>query len=543
MHDLVFSEVRHAAESDSARPRRRGLAVGLVALLPALAAVWSVPWFVTQDGPAHLYNAHIIERSGDEDSPFRHYYDVRWEPIPNWTGHLAMVGLLRLLPPRAADRAMTSLTLAGFAASIVWLRWRVSGWRGMPTAALLAALLALNVTWLLGFTSFLLGACLVPITLGAWWGGRDRLVPWRIATLSALLTLGYFSHLVSLGVTVLGLGVLALWAPGERRWARAGRTAIAMAPLVPLGFVYLFLSRRGGPMKPRWEHLIPPISFGSWFQQLGWVDPISLASKIVFPFREGAAYGWALLAPVLWLAIALVLGGIATLRKGRPEGRRAWGILAALLLVGGLIGPDTLGASHGNYLQQRIVLFGLVALVPFLDLEARGWAGLGCASALALAVAVQSGFVWEYALTSDRTVGEFMAARPEVGEGNRVATLLNQPRGRFRSYPLLHADCLLGIGTGNIIWSNYETRYYYFPVQFKGEVDRPDSATLEWIALNVDPAGAKARLDSWDALLLGHHQDIDRLVVWGDRPEFAEINRFWFEPVSKRKNPQVLRHR
>src|SRR4051794_37532554 len=43
---------------EGVRSRRRGLAAFLLALVPGLAAVWSVPWFVTQDGPAHLYNAH-----------------------------------------------------------------------------------------------------------------------------------------------------------------------------------------------------------------------------------------------------------------------------------------------------------------------------------------------------------------------------------------------------------------------------------------------------------------------------------------------------
>ena len=39
---------------------------------------------------------------------------------------------------------------------------------------LLAALLSANFLWLMGFTSFLLGSCLFPITLGIWWTGRDR---------------------------------------------------------------------------------------------------------------------------------------------------------------------------------------------------------------------------------------------------------------------------------------------------------------------------------------------------------------------------------
>ena len=37
----------------------------LLALSPALAAIWLTPSFMTQDGPAHLYNAQILNASFD----------------------------------------------------------------------------------------------------------------------------------------------------------------------------------------------------------------------------------------------------------------------------------------------------------------------------------------------------------------------------------------------------------------------------------------------------------------------------------------------
>ena len=109
------------------------LAVLVAALTPALAAIWAVPWFVTQDGPAHVYNAEILASSvgsaGDFDrmSPWHNVYKVRWQAIPNWAGSLVLAALVANLPAWLADRIMTSMTLAGFAASILWLRWRVAG--------------------------------------------------------------------------------------------------------------------------------------------------------------------------------------------------------------------------------------------------------------------------------------------------------------------------------------------------------------------------------------------------------------------------------
>jgi len=534
------------------RARRAGLAALTLAILPALAAVWSVPWFVTQDGPAHLYNARILADAlgPGESSPLGAFYRIRWEPLPNWAGHLTLLGLVKTLPPAQANRVATSATLVGLAAAVAWLRWRVRGWRGMAMAGPLAALLAMNVAWLLGFTSFLLGACLFPITLGVWWSGRGGFGPRRAAALGGLMVAGYACHPVSLGLTVVGLLVLAAATPAPpggaaRRW---GWTLAGLAPLGLLGLIYRgLMSRGGGGFEPTWGHLADPRSFASWVRQAGWADPVSLASKLLVPFVEGPGLAHALLAPALWLAAALATWiGAALLPGGGPPGageRRGWWLLAALLVAGGLACPDTLGPSHGNYLPQRVVLLGLVALVPALDVDGSRRSGRIGGAALAVALAVQSAFVWEYARTADRVAGVFERAGPHVGAGRRVATLLIGVRGRFRANPLLHADNLLGVEGRNVLWSNYETRHYYFPVQFRPGLCRPDAGELEAIALMDDPRDAPRRADRWRRLVAAYADAIDVLVVWGSDPGLDAIDAGRFEAVHRDGPLRVLRRR
>jgi hypothetical protein len=535
----------------------------LAALAAPLAALASVPWFVTQDGPAHLYNAEILARSFDPGSPFRAYYRVCWEPLPNWAGHLTLAALRTVAPPRLANLAINALTLVGFAASVLWLRWTVAGARGLGVAALWAALLGLNIAWLFGFTSFMLGACLFAVTLGVWWSGRERLGGARLAALAVLFVLGYFAHLVSLVVTVAGVAMLALLTPcrdrggaiDRRAWAvRLVRTAAAGLPLAPLGLLYLNLTRRGGPMQPAWGHLADPLTPRSWGVQLGWADPISIASKNRLPFAAEPTRAAGLLAPAFWLLAALAVALIATLRGPSRRGgppvhaapwRRGWAVLAALVIAGGLAAPDTLGPQHGHYLPQRIVLLGLAVLLPVfeLDVVGRRRAVRGCAAALVVALAVQTAWVWDYALQSQQTAGVFWRARARVGRGQRVATLLAQVQGRSRANPLLHADNLLGLETGNVVWSNYETRYYYFPVQFRAGLDRPDSIELETIAIEDDPRDAVDRARRWEELLLRHHAAIDVLAVWGNDPRLDAISARWFVPAAAEGPLRILRHR
>src|SRR5262249_33077489 len=192
-------------------PRAAGAPVLLLGLglLPALLAMAALPGFITSDGPAHLYNAQIISDLWQGGREYGDVYEVRWAPLPHWGQYLLLLGLMQLVPPRAADRLAMVVTLVGFGASVLWLRWKVAGRPGLGVAALLSALLALNVPWLFGFTGFLLGACLFPLALGLWWGGRERFGPGRALAVGSLLVLQYFCHPVSLGLTGLGLLVLA----------------------------------------------------------------------------------------------------------------------------------------------------------------------------------------------------------------------------------------------------------------------------------------------------------------------------------------------
>jgi len=528
------------------------LAIFCASLAPAVAAIWTVGWFVPQDAPAHVYNAQILAWSFDPASPFRDVYTVRWQPIPNWAGPLSLAGLVAIFPAWVADRIMTSLTLAAFAGAVFWLRWQLAGGRGLHAAALLSSLLAMNMAWLFGFASFMLGACLFPITLGIWWTARDHLSRARLVVLAALLTLGYFCHLVSLGLTVLGLIVLAVAGPvrdGEQsRWrarlARLVRTSNAFIPVAVLGVYYLSMAQQRGKMAPEWRDMSNPWSPRAWVARLEWADPLSLAIRDGVPWTDRYGPEYVVFAPVVWLCLAIILWWYGKISAGSSvqncNDRMAWFPLAALLLIGGVAGPDSLGAAHGEFLPQRVVLLGLVALVPIFDVELSRWSGRGATAALAAAVILQSAIVWDYAFYSDRSAGQIIRAREAVGRHQRIATLLVATRSRFRPNPLLHAEDWLGVDTGNVVWNNYETLHYYFPVHFRAGIDRPHPGDLEWVSLHDDPGEAGKRRNAWEQILSQHADSIDVVVVWKSDPALDEITGRWFDRVLRRGDIQIF---
>jgi hypothetical protein len=540
-------------------------------LTPALLAIWMVPWFVTQDGPAHLYNAQILTDSFDPASPSHKVYKLSWQPIPNWMGHILLAGLMSWLPAWVAERVMMSMTLVGLAAATLWLRWRVSGERGLAATALLSTFLAMNIAWLLGFASFLLGSCLFPTTLGVWWEGRYRLSGARIAVLAALLCLGYFCHLVSLGITVLGLGVLSLAGPvpshNDRTWAfravRLARTSMSFVPVLGLGLFYFQFARQSGPMQPEWENLSNPWLPSAWVERMAWVDPITLAIKNGMPFTGNVSPLFAVFAPVLWLGLSLVLwwyGRIFTESLGHGvdapdhldarkvvamttagDNRKGWLLLASCLIVLGITGPDSFGAAHGEYLPQRVVLLGLIALVPVFDVDQSRRSGQLLVLSLAVAVALQSAIVWDYAFHSSRTAGQIIGAGNVIGRNQRIVTLLVTSRSRFRANPLLHAEDWLGVGSGNVIWNNYEALHYYFPVQFRPEIKHPHAGDLELVSIHDDPKYKASRIRDWEKILIDYRDSIDVVLIWKRDKELEGITKRWFELVERRGNVQVFR--
>lgn len=530
----------------------------LFALLvtPVLAAVWYVPWFVTIDGPAHTYNAYILKELLKPVSHLAQFYGVRSLLLPNVAGHLVLLGLMSIVSAQMADRIMMVLTFVGFASSVIWLRRKVMGDAVIELGIVLGCTLALNWMWLMGFYNFLLGACFFSITLGLWWISREKMKLRHAVLMASLLVVIYLCHPVTLGATLLGLTILVLFTRSGDWYTRALWTSVSFLPLVPLALYYRSWMNSGSTLHVRWMVGVSP-SIREVVRHVIAADPIRLTEPRSLPFAQHTSTWFLLITPVIWIVVGLsvlfVFGVTWSRRQPNTVQLKPWVILALVLLIFGLLGPDDMGEENGTVLRERMLLLTFMTLVPVLKVDLRRAAAKIGIALLVIGEVLQVAAIWDYALTSNRMAQAFVQARPYVGTGRRVKTLLighagdYELGGHFRGLPVNVPD-LLGIETENVVWDNYEAFFYFFPVRYRDADTERDAARLVNMTLLVAPGSitpATETLTEWSRLLDETHERIDILVIWGSDPRLDAIDTKWFDatPLFASANIRVFQHR
>jgi hypothetical protein len=527
-------------------PRGKNLALFAILAAPVFIAIWCVPWFLTHDGPVHLYNAHILSRLAQHDSFFENVYSNRTGLIPYTATYRLLTSLLSVGSPRFADRLMMTLTSLGFAGSIVWLRWNLAGWKSMFIIVPLALILSFSRLWLYGLYGFLLGASLFLIVLGLWWRWRDRMRPSRAIVLAVLVTASYFFHVVGAGAIVVSLVILALATPGPGPRKRVLWTAIALLPGTCLlgRFVLLMKGSTGGA---EWFNLKNVWSVAEWARYIQSADFVSISFKTTwgvlvfptdFPFLRQSESSYAVFSP-FYLAVAGValLVGSAIWRHPNKisfscSAHRGW-ILISLLFVGaGLFGPGSFG--EGGLFRDRILLLGLSVLVPLLRLDVKRTEVRIAAFLVVFALAIQMAFVCDYALISNRIAREFMEAEAHLEQNRRIGLIVADTRTHYLLNPLPNIVDQLGLETNGIVWNNHGPAYYYFPLSFRTEAAKDHWARMDSLARAVMSENAERiaanNPDGWAQTFDPLLTDTDYLIVWGTAPWLDSINSRWFEP-------------
>ncbi len=532
----------------------RLLAFYLALVIFTCLPIWSVEYYLDQDGSPHLYNGFIILELLKENPTFTSIYAFNPIPIPNLTGHWILTFLLVFFSPQTVIKIIVTLTFALFVAAIGWLRWQIAGREGIYTVLLIGIVLAFNWMWFLGFYNFIIGVIGFTFTLGLYWRWREKLNFYRTFVVAILIIFVFLSHLISFAMLVgsilaIGIFVSPIYLKRTLAW-----TFAAFTPVIPLIISYKLAAEAGERASPVWRYLENPLSLSNWILQLQTADPFQLLSRKTLPFLSVNSGGFVLFMPLLWLTVALLCFTFATWFYG---GRRfffsreqlPFVLITLLSILFWVFGPDDFGKSHGSFLRERIVLCGLICFVPLCRSEFSPRLRTLGQLCLVFVVLFQTLALWDYSITADKIGREYLSGRQAIADdGTLGAVILIENGCRFKSNPLTNINVLYGIGKNTRVWDNYEIGYYLFPVVVLNPSERQfvfdfhESSVYDLCDPNDKTDEKIARLD---LLLTSHHQKIQTMLVWrGDRRIYAVLKK-WYEekPIFENDKVQIFRHK
>ncbi len=491
-HDAIDA----TGEAGTGRPRRRPLWPAWVyAALVALYLVpfWAVPGYLpSTDGPSHVYNAWLLgELAGPAPARLlRAYYTINPQPVPNSLGHVALLALLRALPPAAAEKALLSAYVLLLAAALWYLAGAVD--RERAWLALLGLPFAWNMLLGYGFYNFLFSVPLLLLALGLWWRHRDRPGPGFAAALVGLLLACYFAHILAAVLALAGIGVLwlASWRRERRRGHLAHLAILAPAAVLPAWFTMV---RPGGPGYP---------SDATW--QTLWSDLAHLRTLWQFSGERGET--GAILAAVFaaWVAFTLLRAAVARRTATPPPARNRWwwwreedGFLVLALLLAGLYFLSPGGTAGGGFLQPRLLLYPFLVVLPWLSPDVGRWGRAAAVVALAALAAYPVTWAVPCYRAGSRDVEAFVHGLDAVPPGSVVVPLVfdRHTTSCMRSGSVDHATGYAAVAKGLVDWDNYEAQTDLFPVRFRPWAVRPTSLGIETDPLHLRVHELRSRVD------------------------------------------------
>jgi hypothetical protein len=453
----------------------------LLLLAIHVSVLFRFEWYPTLDGPAHLYNAHLIAQLLQGNEFLARYLEFSSFPEPNWSGHAIMALLSTFLPANWVEKGLVLIIFTGTAFAFRGLVLSFSE-RRTWTSLLIFPFLA-SFTLRIGFFNFSLSIALFLAILVFWNRRMNSFTLGHGILLSALTGLLYFSHALT---TVVCMGSLVLWtaasllheqAGRNRWWRQLGGSILAMLPWLILILLFIGQADDGGIV----VHLP-----ASELMHMAW-------GGVPFTLHWGPSMQWSarVLALVIIILSALTIW-LAIRQHGLLHVPLVWPLLAVFSLGAFLFMPDK--AATGGLISLRYLLFFHLFLVIWLATRPAWPAGTQWMIAPYLLaslwlVRIDHAFTGE--LSAD--VQEIRQVLPYIRDDSAVLPLVYSDywfHGNFSNY--------LGTERGILVLDNYEALSQHFPLRWK-EANRPPMAERMFYnsprpCIDIDELGRSMRM-------------------------------------------------
>lgn len=214
-------------------------------LLINLLPVFSVAYFFTGDGPAHLYNANIIlHLLRSDDTAFADFFVLRNELVPNVGGHILLTFFQLFLSAAWAEKMVFGLCLLSLPLAF---RYALRQFHHDSTAfALLIFPMAHNFCFYIGFQSFCLGLAMMFYAVGYFIRIYIRGRNYEYVLLGLLLFLTAVFHLFTALAAMVIIGLFITLRLFYHRRINESMIKTVAATLPMIIFCGIFLVKNSG---------------------------------------------------------------------------------------------------------------------------------------------------------------------------------------------------------------------------------------------------------------------------------------------------------
>lgn len=443
-------------------------------LLINIVPVFMGKFFVTLDGPAHLYNANLL-RYLLTNTPLDLIYEYTPELVPNYSGHLILSLFSSFLPAFIAEKIVLCIYLIGFPLAIRNLIIRQKGNRWI---SYFIFPFSYSFVFLLGFYNFSLALLFMFMSINQYHrfiknSGNSSL---PFLGLAALLFATYLSHILVFGLTLIAIGLLictsAIFGPSAdanfNKWKTlkvkliTPLSKLVLAAIIPLGLsLNYFISR---PNSPNTAYLDRSDLLNELWN-IRTIIAYNIQIEGQYTTKLAYLFGGIIVVAIFQFIIKLVYSNYQRKPFTWPL-KLYWYVgLAAtlLLLVLYFVLPDSTGGA--GYISVRLALLFFIFLIVWLSTFKLD--EVTSIIAANIAVYYHLKILWYYLPT-------FASLTPYANAGYELGAQLPKhaivlPINVTNNWLTHHTSNYIGVKQPVAVLENYESGTGYFPIKWNQE--------------------------------------------------------------------------
>jgi hypothetical protein len=486
------------------------------------AQVWLPHYFLTGDGPGHVYNSGIIYdlwRGKDTDFYYK-YYNLVYHPNPNWLSTFLVSFFLFFAKNLVAEKLMLSIYILVYTTGFFKLIQKLSGTRSYWQ--LLAFVFVFTHTFSYGFFNFSFGIAFFSWLVWAWMNCLEKISAKNIFRFFTLLLLCYFSHLLPFVIGVFTCAALVLTyalskAREEKPLAYFVKYAVILIGLlVPVLVLMASFVQQQSALNLHLNHFLDIARVKHFIQ---FIYLINVTHKEA-PFAMITGVG--LLMLFLVAVIMRIKGGI---RLNKLDGMFLSMLLCCFIYF--FISEFAFGIRMLLPLRMQQFAFILIACcisymagIPKIRKTA-GVLFFACFICLSF-------FRIPCYVKASKVVEGFVAVERYIKPYSVVLPLNFCPNGLFvngqyttdRSKAFRHVSQYLGLSKPMIVLDNFEATYGYFPIIWKKAIDPYQKlGTYE----GIEGTPPTADIEQYEQ---ASGVTINNIVLWGYDTTFLQNAHF-----------------